>query len=249
MHQPEAQSIAVISRAIAVLKACEALGPGLSLGAIALQVGLPRSTVQRIVRSLVVGGFLVSDGRARSVALGPDLLAMGAKNAGSVFEKAQPFLKNLAEATGETVDLARFNRDHMIFITQVAGAHRLRAVSAVGDVFPMHCTANGKAALALLNDRQFSVALNGKLDKFTHNTLTRLPLLMKDLAGIRASGVATDLEEHTLGISALGAAFTDKARQIYAVSIPIPAVRFQAKRANCQRLLLAAVDEIAKALN
>ena len=49
MQLEETNSIQVIGRAIAVLKTCDALGPGLSLGDISRQLGLPRSTVQRII--------------------------------------------------------------------------------------------------------------------------------------------------------------------------------------------------------
>ena len=248
MQMADTSTIQVVSRAIAVLKACEALGPGLSLSDIARHVDLPRSTVQRIVQSLADGGFLVSEGRSRSIALGPDLLAMGADATANVFELAHPFLKELAEQTGETVDLARLNRDHMIFINQVPGAHRLRAVSAVGDVFPLHCTANGKVALALLNETQLHKALSGKLTAFTHNTITDHAALLTEISAVKSGAVAVDNEEHSLGICAIGAGFTDKARQIYAVSIPIPAVRFTPMRAKCEPLLLSSVRAIEQSL-
>ena len=249
MQMEDASSIQVISKAIAVLKACDALGPGLSLGEIAKYVGMPRSTVQRIVQSLTEGGFLVSQGRSRSIALGPDLLAMGADATNNVFELAHPFLKSLAEETGETVDLARLNHDHMVFIDQVAGAHRLRAVSAVGDTFPLHCTANGKAALALLGEEQLQQVLRVRLAFHTQNTIVESGLLLADINHIKTTKVAIDREEHSLGICAIGTGFTDKARQIYAVSIPIPAVRFDAMRAKCEPLLLATVRSIEQSLN
>ena len=103
MQSADTSSIQVVSRAIAVLKACETLGPGLSLGEIAKHVGLPRSTVQRIVQSLADGGFLVSEGRSRSIALGPDLLAMGADATANVFELAHPFPVSYTHLTLPTI--------------------------------------------------------------------------------------------------------------------------------------------------
>ena len=38
----------------------------------------------------------------------------------------------------------------MRFVDQVPAPRRLRATSAVGELFPLHCTANGKALLAAL---------------------------------------------------------------------------------------------------
>lgn len=241
-------SIQVIGRAIAVLKTCDALGPGLSLGDISRKLGLPRSTVQRIVQALAEGGFLISGNRAKSIALGPDLLAMGADATGNVVELVQPILKALAEQTEETVDLARFNRDHMVFMNQIPGAHRLQAVSAVGDIFPMHCTANGKAALAQLADGSLPKVLGNALKIYTNNTITDYNVLLSEINNIRETTLAVDNEEHTLGICAIGMAFKDPARQIYAISIPIPAVRFEIMRARCEPLLIAAIHEVNKKL-
>jgi DNA-binding IclR family transcriptional regulator len=63
----------------------------------------------------------------------------------------RPALEQIAESTGETVDLSVLRGQQMLFIDQVESAHRLRAVSAVGVRFPMESTANGKAAQALLD--------------------------------------------------------------------------------------------------
>ena len=248
MQLEETNSIQVIGRAIAVLKTCDALGPGLSLGDISRQLGLPRSTVQRIVLALAEGGFLTAGNRAKSIALGPDLLAMGADATGNVVELVQPILKSLAEQTEETVDLARFNRDHMVFINQFPGAHRLQAVSAVGDIFPMHCTANGKAALAQLGDGSLPKILGSALKMYTNNTIRNYDELLKDINDIRETSLAVDNEEHTLGICAIGMAFTDQARQAYAVSIPIPTVRFATMRARCEPLLVCAIQAIKEKL-
>jgi IclR family acetate operon transcriptional repressor len=248
MHSADNHSIQVIARAMAVLKACNRLGPGQSLGGIAREVGLPRSTVQRIVQSLAEGGFLIANGKSKSIALGPELLAMGASATANVFEIAHPFLKSLAEKTGETVDLARFSGDRMVFIDQVPGAHRLRAVSAVGDVFPLHCTANGKAALSALGDEAYRFALRGKLSAFTHNTITDHTQLLREIQAIRAGKLAADVEEHALGICAIGASFKDAAGQVYAISIPVPTVRFKQIRNNSENLLVQKIKEIQRAL-
>jgi hypothetical protein len=48
-----------------------------------------------------------------------------------VVELAHPYLKQLSIKTGETVDLALFRRDHMVFVDQIAGSHRLRAAFKV----------------------------------------------------------------------------------------------------------------------
>lgn len=48
--------------------------------------------------------------------------------------------------------LAAFRVDHMAFIEQIVGPHRLRAVATVGESFPLTLTANGKACLVLMDN-------------------------------------------------------------------------------------------------
>lgn len=236
--------IQVIQRATAVLRTCRNLGPGLSLGDIARQVKLPRSTVQRIVQSLVQEGFLQTNGDASSIRLGPELLAFADSANVDVVEVAQPYLKRLSEQTGETVDLARFHRDHMIFVNQIPGAHRLRTVSGVGEIFPLHCTANGKAALSLLPESVFDEPWMQDLPKLTPHTKVSASALKAEIEKIRASGIAFDREEHTLGICAAGIAFRDAMNQIYAISIPVPSVRFDRLRGKIDKILVDVTAEI-----
>jgi DNA-binding IclR family transcriptional regulator len=136
----------------------------------------------------------------------------------------------------------------MAFVNQVPGAQRLQAVSAVGDRFPLHCSANGKAALAMLPPEQVRKVLRGRLQVHTRNTMTDFEMLARELDHIRQSGIAVDLEEHTLGICALGMAFRDKAHQIYAVSMPIPAVRFAEQRKTCEAALRDTVERLTTLL-
>ena len=58
----------------------------------------------------------------------------------------------MSEELHETVDLSTVKKDHLVFIDQVVGSQRLRTASAVGETFPLYCTANGKAYLAQLSD-------------------------------------------------------------------------------------------------
>lgn len=227
----------VVAKAARVLKACQTLGGGLSLGDLARHLSLPRSTVQRIVQTLVQEGLLASDGTARSITLGPEILSIGATAATNVVERVQPLLRKLAAETGETVDLSRLNGDHMVFVNQMTGSQRLRAVSAVGDTFPLHCTANGKAVLAELPESELNSFLMRPLKRFTPHTIVNAKQLTGHLAEIRAKGIAVDAQEHSIGICAIGIAVRDKAHQYYAISIPVPSVRFAQCRARCERAL------------
>ena len=144
--------VQVISRAAEILRALKEDDRGMSLGAIAERVGLPRSTVQRLVNALITEGLVVASSAEGGLRLGPEIQSLAAASRVAIGDLIRPILEELSQKTGETVDLSVFRDDQMLFVDQVVGTHRLRAVSAVGEVFPMTTTANGKATLSLLDD-------------------------------------------------------------------------------------------------
>ena len=72
-----------------------------------------------------------------------------------------PHLVALRDEVDETVDLSILSGGSAVFIDQIAGQQRLVALSGIGERFPLHCTANGKAILACF-DKQDAVALIDK---------------------------------------------------------------------------------------
>jgi DNA-binding IclR family transcriptional regulator len=236
--------IQVISRAAAILRALADEEAGLSLGQIAVKVGLPRSTVQRIVHALAEEGLLMAASPSGRVRLGMAILALANKSKIDIVEVAHPHLKALSEATGETVDLAVLRDDHLVFLDQVPGSHRLRAVSAVGETFPLHSTANGKASLALLDDGDIRRRLKNRKLTLADGTTRTIDSLLGEIATVRETGIAFDREEHSHGISAVGTAFRDPAGSIFAISIPAPTARAAAVEATVTGLILPARDRL-----
>jgi len=172
--------------------------------------------------------------------LGPAILRLAASVRSDFIALARPFLERLSQELHETVDLSTVKKDHLIFIDQVIGSQRLRTVSAVGETFPLHCTANGKAYLAQLSDAAIEKLIGRAYEARTPKTFTRLEALLKELAAVRRTGVAYDREEHTLGISAAGVALRDPLGNAVAISVPVPSQRFKEHEAAIAERLAAA---------
>ena len=239
--------IQVIARAAAVLRTLKDHREGLSLGQIAQAVDLPRSTVQRIINALLNERLVMSMAPQAGYRLGPEIQSLAAAGQTEVAEIVRPYITKLSRETSETVDLAEFRHDHMVFIDQVVGTHRLRTASAVGEIFPMSTTANGKASLALLNDDlikqlfKYEKADGIKKKKSVND-------FMREIQLIREQGYSCDRDEHTQGISALGAAFMTVNEHIYAVSIPVPTPRFVENQSLLVEHLLCTMQRIKAAL-
>lgn len=141
--------LGVLRRAAAALDEI-ATAPGrLRLVDLESRLGWPKSTVRRLVVGLVEIGYAGVDEQGR-YRLGDRLLGLTHADSAALSAAFRPLVDEIALATGETVDLSVLRGDQMWFIDQVESTHRLRAVSAVGTRFPLDCTANGKAALAVL---------------------------------------------------------------------------------------------------
>lgn len=235
--------IQVIARAARILRALKEDNGGLSLGQIAERTSLARSTVQRIVNALVDEGLVMAGDGNGNLRLGREIHAMAAASRFDITEQIHSTLAELSAITGETVDLASFRRDHMVFIDQIVGTHRLRAVATIGEHFPMTSTANGKACLAMMPDSEIEAIATQEL-RANGRGMRRLGQIMNDIMAIRKDGMAFDIDEQTDGISAIGIGLRDEADQLYAISVPVPSYRFEGKK----HALIDALKKTIKAL-
>jgi len=245
---PRQPGIQAIARAGRVLRALEAAPAGLALGELAERVELPKSTVHRLVGALAREELTASapDGR---IVLGGAVGRMAAAGQATLPARLRPILEELSRETGDTVDLAVLDGTSVRFVDQLPGPQRLRAVSAVGAEFPLHCTANGKALLAALGPAEARALLPARLRRCTAATITSRAALLEELATVAREGVAYDREEHSEGICAVGAAVLDASgRPVAALSVPAPSTRFAGSEARYAQAVRAAAQSASAAL-
>jgi DNA-binding IclR family transcriptional regulator len=234
-----AGGVQVIARAAAVLRALEGHPEGLSLAQIAREVGLARSTVQRIVAALASEDFVAEAQPGRGVRIGPGLARIAASLSANLVELLHPHLVALGEAVDETVDLSVLSGGSAVFVDQIPGKQRLVALSAIGARFPLHCTANGKAILACFGNEDARALIQRSVVEHVDYPLTDPARLMREIEIVRRKHLAFDLGEHGAGVSAVGAAMRDAYGRPIAVSVPAPSQRFTPKRDALSDALLA----------
>jgi DNA-binding IclR family transcriptional regulator len=238
--------VQAIARAGAILRALEAVPAGLGTSELATETKLPKSTVHRLVTALAEEDLVAQsgDGRAR-LGSGIARLAMAGREALS--ERLRPVLLDLRRQLDETVDLAVLDGAAVRFVDQVPAPHRLRATSAVGELFPLHCTANGKALLAAMSSEQVKALLPSRLRRFTSATVSSRAQLIAELEQVREDGVAFDREEHTEGICAVGVSLGVDATA--AISVPVPTQRFYGREKELTTAVRRAGEAAATTLS
>lgn len=220
---------------------------GLTQAELAERMRLPRTTIHRILSALEDEQLVTPGVSARSrYRIGPEVTRLAAAASRDLVSLVHPLLVDFSSRLAETVDLSVLDGDQVTFVDQVDAPHRLRAASAVGESFPLHSCAPGKALLAALPQSRVSQLLPTHLITSTARTVTSTRELLDQLEGVRQTGIAFDYEEQNEGICAAGIAIALPG-QLMAVSIPIPAQRFHGREREWASQLLAFKDEVLAA--
>ena len=221
--QPPIQSI---TRAISILR-CFSDKRELGLTEISKLVGLHKSTTAGIVNTLKDEAFLVQNQENGKLSLGIELFCLAVNAKQGIGELSMPFLDNLLQETGETVNLAIRDGVNIVFVEKKESPHSMRICTSVGQRLPLYCTAIGKAILAFLEDSEVDSVINELVfTKYTDNTITNGDMLRATLGTIRSTGVAHDFEELENGLICVAVPIFNKRHQpVAAVSVSGPSVR------------------------
>lgn len=236
-------TVQTIAKATALLKLLEHAPDGLSLGQIAAGLEMPRSTVQRLVDALKAEALVVRASPKGGVKLGPLLLRLALSAESPSAQQIRPIVVDLSRRLRETVDVSTQSGGSATFVDQVAGRQRLVALSAIGERFPLASTAPGKALLSLLDRPVAEHLLARSLREFPDWPIRDRGRFWQEIDACRARGYAFDEEEHSPGISAVGAAFHDPVGLPLMISVPSPTDRFRRNRDRFSAELLRAVAE------
>lgn len=238
----DANGSQVIARAAIILRALEDRPAGLSMSALAKATQLPRTTVHRLVTSLIAQHMLLQD--SDGIKLGPALARLAASAHTDIIALAQPAMATLGRRTRETVDLCVWRGSHTVLVSQFVSDQELRVVSPVSTAFPSHCAAHGKALLAEQTDEALAMLLPQLNEVRTGKTLQAQEPLLAEIDIIRQQGYAVDREEHARGVCGISVALHTGAGERYALAIAAPALRFDEQFAHLLASLRQAKAEI-----
>jgi DNA-binding IclR family transcriptional regulator len=222
-----------VRRAIAVLKSFSDEAPDMGVTEVSRKVNLHKSTVYRLLSAFEDEGLIARNPETGKYRLGPELIVLGEQvlRHTEVHRVALPFLRELAEKTGETVDLEVLSGSNVVTIEEIAGKHVVAAAGAIGMPWAAHATSNGKILLAYQPAEKQRQILSRTLKRFTPRTLTDPRAVARELARVREQGYALsfgELEDHLVAIGMPIRGRNGDA--VAAVSISGPDTRFTADK-------------------
>jgi len=223
-----------VSRALWIIEIVSSKKDGLGVTEIARQMDINKSSVYRILSTLVQHGYIEQDEETERYKLGYKFLEMSSKLLESIDLRAEakPYLRELEKATNEVVHLVVYDQGEVIYIEKLEGTETLRMHSKVGKRAPMHCTAVGKAILAYLPLPVVLDILDRKgMPQHTDQTITDKEVFLNELAAVRQTGYALDLEENEYGIRCIAVPIFDHSGNVIAaVSVSGPTIRMTDER-------------------
>jgi IclR family transcriptional regulator, acetate operon repressor len=235
-HSSSGDGTGSLEKAIDVLEAVGEVAHGLSQNEITERLALPRTTVYRLLATLVTRGLLRRDPLRKVYCLGFRCFEMARKaySAPDLVAAAAGELRALRDLTGETTYLATLDGLDVISLERYDGAHSQRSQAVLGQRKPVYCTSQGKAILSAMEpDARDGVIRSIQLKALTPHTLTDRRHLAAELKITAARGWSMDDEEIVLGVRCVGAPVVDTEGRVRgAISVAGPAWRITRERAE-----------------
>jgi len=245
----ERDTLRGVDRALAVLLAFSRETPTLGVTELSERLGLTKSAIHRILRSLMAHGMVTQDPETRAYSLGFRVLALAAGVTGEagLRQICAPHMQWLRAATDETIGLYVVAGDVRMCLEELESPQLLRMAAGVGRCFPLDAGASSKALLVegpANHDlwRRATGRLSGR----------QRAQLEADLERLRTTGYLVTRGETVAGSASMAAPIGAGTRNeiIGALSIAGPASRFDdAQAERYAPLLLEAVGRIERDLS
>jgi IclR family acetate operon transcriptional repressor len=211
-----------IERAMRILEELAEEKDGIGVTELSRRLDLHKSTVHRLLSTLLGLGYVEQNPHSERYRLGMKLLYLG----GSILERmdlrreAHELLKQLCDEVNEAVHLVIPDGDKALYIDKIDGNRTIRMYSQIGRRAPLHASAVGKAILAFSPEEFAEKIIKKGLERYTSKTIVDPGELREHLRQIKIRGYAVDDEENEEGIRCVGSPIFDyTGRVIGAVSV------------------------------
>ena len=217
-----------LTKALGLLEATAGHPDGRSLADLAAEVGMPKPTAHRILKSLTTLGYLErpASGVYRQSPQVKRLVSDAAVR--RLIDAAARPLRDLHAQTKETVNLGRLRHDRVLYLDVLECTLPLRRV-ATRTSDPFHTTALGRAiASRLPADRRNRLLAKAKLTRRTSATIIDRRRLAAEIDKAAKQGYAIEENETDVGVSCIGVPICAGDEVVGAISVSLPTARLDA---------------------
>jgi len=234
-----------LDKALTLIDALSQLGRA-GIKILAQATGFPPPTVHRLLAVLAQKSYVRQDSQTKEYLLSVRLLELGAKVRGQLdlITLSRPFMKEIMESSGETVNLVVFDNFEAVYVEQETNTRAmLRMFTRVGARVPLYCSGVGKAYLAAQDVAKALEYFEAQpKTRHTDRTIIDPKTFLDELATIRGQGYAVDNEEMEAGVRCAAALIRQFKGQVAgAMSISGPSARLTLEKVAEMGLVLKRV--------
>src|SRR5699024_139770 len=242
-----------VDRALEIIDILEDEPQGLGVTPLSKKMGVSKSTIYRLLSSLLNKEYVRQNEETQKYHLGLRLMQLGQTltNYIDIRQVAAPVMERLVRDTGETVHLVVQDGNEIVYIDKIESQATIRMFSNIGKRAPMHCTGVGKAVLSNLSDEEIdNIIKENGLEKFTNNTIIDPQKLKEHLKEVQMLGYSIDDEEHEMGIKCAASPILNfKGEVIAGISVAGPIMRINDNKIqHMAKEVLKASKEISESL-
>lgn len=233
---PGRYSIRAVDRVLDILDVLARADAGVSLGDIAKEIGLPKSSVFRYLSTLERRGHVIR-GSNEVFRLGAGRSFMRPREVARLCAAAGPRMQELCRRFDETINLGTLDGHRVVYLEVAESPKAMRFASTRGSSDPLHSSALGKVIASALGDEEVRSILGVEgMPALTPRTITSQDAFLQELAVVRAQGFAVDEGENEEG------------GRCVAVALPYPFGAAMSLSAPATRLPRSTLPEVTAAL-
>jgi DNA-binding IclR family transcriptional regulator len=218
---------------------------------IAKELGVHKSTAFRLVAALERRDLVEQLAGRGKYRLGTGILRLAGATTSrlDLVQESRGVARQLAQLTGETVNVAVLSDGAALYMDQVAGSSALQPHNWVGQRIPLHATSNGKVLLSGLDQREVRRQVP-TLRSYTTQTITSYDALVSELEDVRRRGYAIAIDELEIGLTAIAAPIRNThGEPVASMSISGPTFRIDARRVpQLADAVVQAADDVSRRL-
>jgi DNA-binding IclR family transcriptional regulator len=219
--------------------------PGVNLSKIARKVGLPTTTVHRILAVLVEEGLVIFDPGSKLYRLGFEIYTLGAKaQQFSLRERCHAALERIAETTQDTTYLVIRSGNDAMCIDRVVGKFPIQVLTfEVGGSRPLGIGAGSMAILASLPDEQVDAIIKANRSRYPNYADKAAEDVMKSITQSRKLGYG--LSDRVVNSEMVGVGVTVKNSEGEVVAaISVAGIVNRMGPARCEEIVKIIKSEI-----
>ena len=184
-----------------------------SMKEISKAMSIPPASAFRLVKTLVQRGYLEEANTSQQFYLpGNKMFQMVQfyQLNHSLHSVSRAAMRELAERTGQTAQLAVLSGASVMYIEQAIPKEPVSIVAPLHSFIPINVSAAGKILCSYLTDEDLKAFLTPEnLQKKAKNTISDRDALAKEIRQSRKRGYAIDIEEFARGIGCVAGAVWD----------------------------------------